>query len=258
MILMSSNQTNINSNVVNLGELIERVTTLGVKYNPVRSEFTIPRLAELKASGETAVARVQTADNIYKNSITARALAFKDADGLVTRAISSFGISGASAQSIRQAESKVRTYRSIRTSEKPTDDEIAAAKAEGKELRVNVQHNATFDKKIENFADFIDFLANSPLYKPNETDINVEGLTAKLADLKNKNNLCLKTSAELDAVRLARDMVLFTDVTGLVDVAMGVKKYIKSAFGATSVQYKSVTGIHFRKIKKITDQSSQE
>jgi hypothetical protein len=53
-------------------------------------------------------------------------------------------------------------------------------------------------------------------------------------------------------------MVLFTDVTGLVDVAMGVKKYIKSAFGATSVQYKSVSGIHFRKIKKITDQSSQE
>ena len=185
-------------------------------------------------------------------------MAFKDTDGLVTRAINSFHISGASEQSIQQAESKVRTYRSIRASEKPTSEEIAAAKAEGKELRINVQHNATFDKKIENFTDFIDFLANSSQYGPNETDIAVDGLTAKLAELKTQNSNCSKTLAELDAARLTRDIVMFTDVTGLVDIAMGVKKYVKSAFGATSIQYKSISDLRFRKIKKIASQSLPE
>ncbi|MBW8334622.1 MAG: hypothetical protein K0M40_21585 [Prolixibacteraceae bacterium] len=249
---MNKNQSGINSNVVNLSELIDRISTFGAKYNPVRNDFTIPALTELKASGETLVAVTKTAENVDNNATAARSMSFKGSDGLITRASNAFNISGASEQSIQQAESKVRTYRSIRASEKPTAEEIAAAKADGKELRTNVNHNSSFDRKIENMADFIDFLSNSPYYGPNETDISVAGLTAKLTELKNHNSICSRTAADLDAARLVRDTMLFTDITGLVDIAMGVKKYVKSAFGANSIQYKSISKIGFRKYKKIT------
>jgi len=33
--------------------------------------------------------------------------------------------------------------------------------------------------------------------------------------------------------------------TGLVDVASDVKNYIKSVFGATSVQYRAISGLKF-------------
>lgn len=255
---MSTKQTSIGSNVVNLGELTERVSTFGVKYNPVRSDFTISNLTALKTSAETLAELVKTAENVDNNSIAARTLSFKNNDGLVTRAINSYKISGASEQSILQAESKVRIYRNIRVSEKPTAEEIAAAKVEGKELRINVHHNSTFDKKIENFADFIDFLDNSSKYRPNETDIAVEGLTAKLTELKIQNSTCSKTSAELDAARMARDTMMFTNGTGMVDIAKGVKQYIKSVFGATSLQYKSISDLKFINIKKITNQATAD
>jgi hypothetical protein len=250
---MSSNQTSISSNLTNAEELIDRVSSFGPKYNPVPVAFTIPSLTELKASADSLASIAKTAENIWKNSTSSRSLVFDAADGLVTRAYSSYCISGAPEQSIQQAESKVRTYRNIRVSEKPTDEEIAAAKAEGKELRINVQHNATFDKKVENFGDIIDFLNNSGHYGPNETDISIAGLTAKHEEMKSNNKICSQNTIELDNARMLRDTVMFSKGTGLVDVSLGVKKYVKSAFGATSVQYKSISGLKFKNIKKINN-----
>jgi len=250
---MSSIQTSNSSNLTNAGELIGRVSSFGPKYNPVPIAFTIPRLNELKASADSLEALAQTAENIWRNSTTARVLVFNDADGKVTRAFNSFSISGAPKQSIQQATSKVHAYRSIRISDKPTADEKAAAKAEGKELKTNVQHNATFDKKVENIGDFIDFLDNSGFYGPNEADISIPGLKALHEEMKNNNKICTQATIERDKARMLRDTVMYSDGTGLVDIAQGVKRYVKSAFGATSVQYKSISSLKFRKIKKINN-----
>lgn len=255
---MSSNQTSIGSNLTNAEELIDRVSSFGPKYNPVPVAFTIPGLTQLKTSAETLVNNAKTAENVWKNSTSARSLVFDSADGLVTRAFNAYSISGASEQSIQQAESKVHVYRSIRVSEKPTAEEIATAKAEGKELKTNVQHNATFEKRVENFGDFVDFLDNSGHYGPNETDISIAGLQAKHEEMKSNNKICSQNAIELDKARMLRDTVMFSKGTGLVDISMGVKKYVKSAFGATSVQYKSISYLKFRNIKVINNPDQEE
>lgn len=64
---MSTKQTSIGSNIVNLGELTERVSTFGVKYNPVRSDFKIPNLTVLKTTAETLAELVKTAENVENN-----------------------------------------------------------------------------------------------------------------------------------------------------------------------------------------------
>jgi len=255
---MATNQSSINSNVVNLGELIQRISKFGVKYNPPRTDFSIPYLTDLKASGEIVVANSKSADNIDTNSSAARSLALKTMDGLVTRSNNSFSISGAPKQSIKQAASKVRTYRNIRVSAKPTAEQKATAKAEGKELKTNTMHNANIDKKIENVEDYIDFLKKSGIYAPNESDISIEGLTASLNDLKAKQSISSKTSSDADDARMARNILLFTDDTGLVDIAFGVKRYVKSVFGAKSIQYKQISDLKFKKFKKIVNQDTQE
>jgi|GEM_PF-631164 len=255
---MSSNQTSISSNLTNADELISRVSSIGSKYNPVPVAFTIPRLTELKTSSEIYADQAKKAENSWKKSSAARSLVFDSADGLVTRAFNSFSISGASEQSIQQAESKVHVYRNIRISDKPTADEVAAAKAEGKDRKTNVQHNATFDKKIENFGDIVDFMDKSGFYGPNETDISIAGLTATYEDMKSTNKICSQNGIDLDKARMLRDTVMFTKGTGLVDVLLGVKKYVKSAFGATSVQYKSISYLKFKNIKKINNPDQEE
>ena len=47
--------------------------------------------------------------------------------------------------------------------------------------------------------------------------------------------------------RISRNSVLYAENTGLVEIALEVKKYVKAIFGATSPQYKQVSGIKFKK-----------
>jgi hypothetical protein len=49
--------------------------------------------------------------------------------------------------------------------------------------------------------------------------------------------------------RIARNVILYANETGLVDIAGEVKKYIKSVFGGTSPQYKQVSKLKFTKVK---------
>jgi hypothetical protein len=44
-----------------------------------------------------------------------------------------------------------------------------------------------------------------------------------------------------------RDQLLYGEETGMVDVAMDVKNYVKSVFGAISPQYKQVSRLRFTK-----------
>ena len=46
-------------------------------------------------------------------------------------------------------------------------------------------------------------------------------------------------------LRISRNNLLYKENTGLYDVALDVKNYIKSVFGATSPQYKQVSKIKF-------------
>jgi hypothetical protein len=46
--------------------------------------------------------------------------------------------------------------------------------------------------------------------------------------------------------RLQRNEKLYNQLSGLVAIAGDVKKYIKSLFGASSPQYKQVSGLQFR------------
>lgn len=246
---MSTNQTGHEQNVVNLGVIITRVSTFQTGYNPSRAAFAIPNLSELKTSGENVISSWNLADNVFKKSIAARTLAFSNFDSLITRSINSLRISGASEQTIEQAETLVRELRGDRASDKLTDEEIAEAKEKGEDLSQNVLHNSTFDSKIENFKKYVQFLGLSSEYNPNEADLKIEALNNKLNLLKTANDNYNSTDAALNAARLRRNSVLYTNTTGLVDISLGVKLYVKSAYGATSPEYKSISDIQFTKPK---------
>ncbi|HNP67813.1 MAG TPA: hypothetical protein PKH16_07915 [Aequorivita sp.] len=49
--------------------------------------------------------------------------------------------------------------------------------------------------------------------------------------------------------RLERNRILYQENTGLVDTALGVKKYIKSVYGAASPEYNQIKGIKFKNYK---------
>jgi hypothetical protein len=49
----------------------------------------------------------------------------------------------------------------------------------------------------------------------------------------------------LSNARIERNKLLYSENEGLIDIANGVKSYIKSIFGAASPQYKQLTNLKF-------------
>jgi hypothetical protein len=74
--------------------------------------------------------------------------------------------------------------------------------------------------------------------------------------LKSNNSAVKANETQKDNAILSRNQILYNPNTGLVDIALSTKSYIKSVFGATSPQYKQVSGLVFRSIAH--DQISNE
>jgi hypothetical protein len=244
---MSTEQTGNVHNVVNLDEMIKQIMTFDPRYNPARPEFTISRLIELKDGGMAVNSLFDDAENAGKNAASARNAIYDDFDDTVTRSINAFRISGANKSTIAQAEIFVRELRGKRATPKLTDEEIAAAKEEGKEVKQNTLHNSNIDSKIDNMDKYVKFIFTVNEYSPNEPDLTKEGLKSYLANFKAAHDNAKTKDAQLDAARIKRFNILYAEDTGLIDIALGAKMYVKSAFGATSPEYKSISDIAFRK-----------
>jgi hypothetical protein len=210
-------------------------------------ELTISGLSHLKTSGETAIAKVTSAENCYKNSTSERAEAFEELDNLVSRAINALRISGASSLNIAQAEAIMRDLRGKRTDVKTTEGYSDVTIFNRDNTNHTTLHKGTIDSRIINFTKLIRLLSIIELYKPNETDLTITGLNDKLTELKLINANSVAADAALDSARWDRNAILYKPDSGLVDVALSVKMYVKSVFGATSPQYKAVSEIVFSK-----------
>jgi hypothetical protein len=103
----------------------------------------------------------------------------------------------------------------------------------------------SFDSRIDNFDKLIKLLTSITLYAPNEADLKVTALTAVLTDLKAKNLAVTTAEVPLNNARISRNDTLYKANAGLVDIALDVKTYIKSVYGATSPQYKKIRKIKF-------------
>ncbi|MFA5817695.1 MAG: hypothetical protein WC854_00260 [Bacteroidales bacterium] len=102
-------------------------------------------------------------------------------------------------------------------------------------------------KNVTNFDKLIKLLASVTLYTPNEADLKVTALSSLYNELKTKNSAVVIAATPLSNARIARNDVLYKNITGLLDIAADVKTYIKSVFGARSAQFKQVSGLKFTK-----------
>jgi hypothetical protein len=244
---MSTNQTGHEQNVVNLGVILTRISPFQENYNPQRMELTLSGLSHLRTSSETAIAKVTAAENWYKNSASERMEAFEELDTLVTRVINALRLSGASSSNIAQAEAIVRDLRGKRIGGKTAELESGKINGNNGDTNHTTLHKGTIDSRIINFNKLIRLLSLIELYRPNETELTIAGLDTKLTQLKLLNANSVAADTALDSARWDRNAILYKPDSGLVDVALSVKMYVKSVFGATSPQYKAVSDIIFSK-----------
>jgi len=145
--------------------------------------------------------------------------------------------------------SLIRKLQGRRATPKMSDDKKKALEAEGKSVKESSSSQMSLDSRLDNFDKLIKLLATVPEYAPNEAELSVDGLTTLYYDLNSKNLDVINASVPLNNARIARNNVLYTPISGLVDISADVKLYVKSVFGASSPQYKAISGLTFTKRK---------
>ena len=232
-------------NVANFEKLITNATGFGEVYNPSKESIKLPALNAQLATAKGAINDVNSAEPAYKNAVSAREVAFAPLGKLITRVNNSLKASDSTSQVDDSAMTLVRKLQGRRATPKMSEEEKKAAEAEGKEINEISSSQMSYDSRLVNFDKLIKLLSSEPEYAPNETDLTVDSLTTLYNDLNSKNTDVINATVPLNNARISRDQVLYTPLTGVVDISVDVKMYVKSVFGATSPQYKTISGLTF-------------
>ena len=105
----------------------------------------------------------------------------------------------------------------------------------------------SFDNRIANFDELVAYFESVPEYAPNEEELKTVNLRNFSSNLKTKNDRAINATVAFKNARSARNKILYTPLSGLVDLSVDVKNYVKSAFGVNSSESKQLSKLTFRK-----------
>ena len=240
--MASTSETGHAKNVANFQDLIEFVTGYGATYNPSKASLKLSNLVALKASAEGNLTDVISKNTNYNNRVNERITAFSGLKAYSTRLVNALQTTDATPETIGNAKTFNRKMQGKKASsaQTPTDPNTPAPNT----ISTSQQ---SYDQLIQHLAGLTTVLEAETSYTPNETDLQVASINAKIADLSAKNTAVATAYTSISNSRIARNETLYTSATSLVETALEVKKYIKSVFGATSPQYAQVKSIEFSK-----------
>ena len=241
----STSETGHAKNVTHFEQLISFCNGFGPTYNPSKTTLELPQLITLHQLSQSELQNVINTTVDYNNVVNIRALLFDPIRKLSTRLVNAFIVTNATPEMIKDAKTINRKIQGKRAKEitTPTDPNTPPPNT----ISTSQQ---SYDQLIEHFAKLITLLKTEPSYNPNEADLRIPTLEALLTQFRTSNTNVMNAYTQISNARISRDATLYQDNTGLVPIALDVKGYIKSVFGATSDQYKQVSKIAFKIIKK--------
>jgi hypothetical protein len=243
--MASTSETGHAKNVANFEDLISFCNGYGSSYNPSKAILQIGNLTTLHTNAQISIGKVTSAKNAFVVATNDRQTAFDPLRKLCTRIVNALDATDATDKLVKDAKTinnKIQGKRADIKANKPKTADSEAA--EDKTISVSQQ---SYDALIDNFAKLIDLVGTEPTYIPNETDLQISTLQTNLGNLKTTNTAVVNAYTNYSNARITRNNILYAPTSGLVDIALEVKKYVKSVFGATSPQFKQVSKLEFKK-----------
>lgn len=241
----STSETGHAKNAANFHDLIAFVVGYGATYNPSNAAIAFAALNTKSTAADASLAATNAALADYTNAVNARENHFLDFEPLLTRVVNAAAASSLSPGVMDDIRSIVRKLRGGRAKPAAPDVPDNPATPEDESSTSHSASQMSYDQRVENLDKLIQLLATQPGYAPNEVPLQVVSLQAVLTQLRGDNIALATAVTALSNSRIARDEVLYHETTGLVSLALNVKTYIKSLFGATSPQYAQVSGLKF-------------
>lgn len=250
-------ETGHDKNIANFEDLISRCTGFGAPYNPSLNAIKIANMNTLRTNCLNAMASLYTTKTALTNAVNNRNAVFDPLHTFATRVMSALKACGVSDAIIKDATTINRKIQGQRAKAIEEETNLQLQKnIDPNEPPVEQPKNISvsqlsFDSMIEHYSKLINLLASIPAYNPNENELKVSGLNTLLASMKAVNTAVITATTNVMNARINRNNLLYKKPSGLFDVAMECKSYVKSVFGSKSAEYKQVSSIQFKRLIKV-------
>lgn len=235
-------------NVANFGTVINIIIALGGLYAPNQVLIILAALQAKLAEAKNAMTEVDTKDSAETNLINQRFAEFDGIDTLATRIGGAIKVNINDALFTKNAQTIIRKLQGRRAGEKPVDDPSTPDIDESKAAHSVSQQS--YDNSTANLASLVALLkTQASAYKPNETEVKIETLEAKVASMEAKNNAAKVATIEAKNTRANRDEILYHPETGLLNLVKLIKAYIvyNKDIGKNSAAYQQINALKFKK-----------
>ncbi|WP_264522067.1 hypothetical protein [Flavobacterium sp. N1994] len=237
----SVSETGHIKNVALFETLLAFCNGYGEDYNPANSDLLISNLQAKYDKSRQKLKVVKDTKQPYDSVVGERQMLFKPIKPYGTRVINALIAQKAPATVVKDARTIIRKLTGKRADNTPKDD------SEQNQISVSQQ---SFDRLVDNFEELVVLAQTEGTYNPNEADLKTTALQSYLDSLNAINTRVRNALVPYSKALIARDKELYDSEIGLVDLAFEVKKYIKSVFGASSREYRQISGLRFTKPNK--------
>jgi hypothetical protein len=238
-------------NVNSMDLLIKTCQGLGAKYNPSRAALKIANLQTLYTANDSSLTTISTKLRSYSNVVNDRRVFFAPAKKLATKALNALKASAPTAETLEDAKGINRKIQGTRASKiedaPPADTTETTTTDPATHISVSQQSYVSIADRFNEFNTLLKTVTN---YVPNETELQTATLTTFVNTAKTHNSNVNAATVDIQNARIARNLVMYKEETGLYDIAQSVKDYVKSIYGASSVEYKQVSKIKFTPLPK--------
>ncbi len=240
--MASTAETGHIKNLAHFEDLIAYCQSYGTDYNPSNTQLAIAKLQADYAAAQSTMNAFKTQKTGFDLAINERRITFEDIKPLTTRIINALIASDAPKLTIDDAKGINKKMQGASTKKSTTEMPDTQSTETTKNISTSQQ---SYDRIKDHLANLIQILVQTPQYNPNENDLKLPQLQARLTTLDEAKTTWVNAHTIYNNAITNRNNVLYNPDTGLIAVAQKVKTYLKSIYGSQSNQYKQVSKLKF-------------
>jgi hypothetical protein len=247
--MKSTSETGRAVSVGNLEKVYASIIGLGSRYDPGNPDILPPAVLAELTNEKNALKQINIMAAPWITAVNDRFLELDPLGKLVVRAYNAAAASNITKTFLADLKTQVRKITGQRATHKVQFEPGTSGTPTEESMKQISASQMGIDNRLNHFDAFIQLLASEPNYNPNEADLKVAALTAKHAALSTKNSSVISAWPNLANARIACDNYLYHNGNSGVEIAVKIKAYYKSAYGARSGEYKQISGLKFPRKK---------
>ena len=243
-------------NVPNFLAVIDILTELGSKWNPVLDSLTISALKVRHAAADALLNDYSTAFTFDQLKTDERSNFYKPLNDVVRRVY-------AAAQACKMTPTTVEKVKAFKDVIDGTNVAQAAAKRNKQEEKAKAKlvegetapeapkkrsvSEQSYEERFNNFKQLINLLTTSGEYKTNEPDLTINALNVFLDNLATANKKTNDADKALSNVKMVRDNILSGEQDSILADVKDIKIHLITMEGKKGTTYKKVVDFDFIK-----------